>query len=373
MWVWIGIGGVAAYVLARSREKSWDWEGESRDSQYCGKSVPHMVHETIVKDHVRLQIGVRIPAGIEFRISREGMLSRFLRNAGIGREVHTGLASFDHTFEVQSEDPRIGRWLRESAPARKVIERLFAKPVAALIAHGGRMWVEMTVPRSDTMQAYTATQTAAALLEICATDPPARPVSQVRGAALWSRAWLPMLWTYGWATVALVTYLGSAFFEYPTTVDSTQWRRYVSAIALALSPVVIWLAARWMRDSIMARLVLGEFITIGTLGFVIGAGIVAERGNIELAWSPIQTSQVEVIDRTRSRWLRQISYFLVVAPFEPGATEFAWIRVGRSLYNAESVGPTTWVELRWRVGAFGQPIVVEEPRLVAKPPTLAGN
>jgi len=366
MWIWIGIGGVAAYVLARSREKSWDWEGESRQAEYCGKPVPHIVHETKAKAHIRLRVGVRMPAGIEFRIAREGTLSRLLRKARIGREVETGLANFDHSYEVQSEDPRIGKWLRESAPARTVIGRLFGKSVNELVAYGGRMWVEMTLPRSDSMQAYTATQIAAALLEIRATDPPARAASQVQGAALWSRAWLPMLWTYGWATVAFVTYLGSAFFEYPATVDSTQWRMLVSGIALAVSPFIIWLAARWMRDSIMARLVLGEFITIGTIGFVIGAGIVAERGNIELAWSPIQTSQVEVTARTSTRWRRHTDHFLLLSPLEPGANGHAKVKVGRSLYETLGSKPSAQVLVRWRVGAFGQPIVVEEPKLVPK-------
>jgi len=366
MWIWIGIGGVAAYVLARSREKSWNWQGESREAEFCGKPVPHSVHETKTKESVRLKVGVRMPVDIEFRIAREGMLSRLLRKARIGREVETGLANFDDTYEVQSEDPRIGKWLRESLPARTIIGRLFGKSVTELIAHGGRMWVEMTVPRSDTMQAYTATQIASSLLELRATEPPARIGSGRSGATLWSRAWLPMLWTYGWATIAFVSYLGSAFFQYPTTVDSTPWRMFVSGIALLVSPLAIWLAARWLRDSIMARLVLGEFIVIGTIGFVVGAGFVAERGNIELAWSPIQTSLVEVTARTSKRWRRHTDYFLVLAPFVPGETKPAKVKVPGTLYQTLGTDPTTQVEVKWRVGAFGQPIVAEAPRSVPK-------
>ncbi|MGQ0799863.1 MAG: hypothetical protein ACT4NL_07095 [Pseudomarimonas sp.] len=366
MWIWIGIGGVAAYVLARSREKSWDWEGESREAEFCGKPVPHIVHETKTKESVRLKVGVRIPADIEFRIAREGTLSRLLRQAKVGREVETGLANFDDTYEVQSEDPRIGQWLRESAPARTLIGRLFGKSVTELIAHGGRLWVEMSLPRSDTMQAYAVTQIASSLLELRATEPPARIGSGRNGAALWSRAWLPMVWTYGWATVAIVTYLGSAFFQYPTTVDSLQWRVFVSGLALLLSPVAIWLAARWLRDSIMARLVLGEFIVIGTIGFVFGAGVLAERGNIEMAWSPIQTSQVEVTARTSKRWRRHTEYFLFLTPFVPGETEPAKVKVDTTLYQTLGTDPTTQVVVKWRVGALGQPIVVEAPSLVPK-------
>jgi|GEM_PF-1695950 len=367
MWIWIGIGGAAAYLLTRSREKSWDWDGESRQARYCGKPVPHRVHETKTKNHIHLRVAVRIPTGIEFRIGRESMLSRLLRRAGIGREVQTGLAGFDDTYEVQSEDPRIGNWLRESAPARKVIGRLFGKSVSELIAHNGRMWVEMTLPRSETMKAYAATQIAAALIELRMTQPPARAARAVNAAAIWSRAWLPMMWTYGWAVAAAVTFFGVVFIQYPQPVDAFQWRLKVSGIALALSPMCIWLAARWLRDSIMARIVLAEFITVGTFSFALGAGYIAERGNIEMARAPIQTAQVEVRDYSKHRHTRSTTYFLHVEPFAPDATANAKFKVSGALYQAVQRNSAQKIALRWRVGAFGQPIVVEEPRLDPMP------
>jgi hypothetical protein len=44
----------------------------------------------------------------------------------------------------------------------------------------------------------------------------------------------------------------------------------------------------------------------------------------------------------------------------------AKVKVGRSLYETLGSKPSAQVLVRWRVGAFGQPIVVEEPKLVPK-------
>ncbi len=369
MWIWLGIGGVAAYVLARSRERSWVFEGEPRRGSYAGESVQYELRQTAMKRGVNLRIGVPVPIGVEFRVAREGWLSRLLRRAGIGREVATGMARFDDAFEVQSEDARIGSWLRDSAPARGAINHIFSLRVSALIAHGGRMWAEIWLEKAGPQAESKSIAIAAMLQQIAMEAPPARTRGEIQRVSVWSRAWLPMLWTYGWTVAAFTAFFGGLFSHatYPSTVNALSWATQISLCALMLSPVLIWLAARWMRDSIVARIVLGEFILVGTAGFVIGAGLLALSGNTELATAPIQTSRVELLRTETVRNRGSADYYLVLSPFAPGATTPAKIKVNSDDYRRVAGKAGQELEVRWRIGAFGQPVVVEAP---TQPPVL---
>ncbi len=373
MLIWLGIGGVAAYVLARSRERSWVFEGEPRSGSYAGESFQYELDKTAMKRGVKLRVGVPVPIGVVFRVARESQLSRLLRRAGIGREVATGIAGFDDAFEVQSEDARIGSWLRHSAPARGAINHMFNMRVSALLAHGGRMWAEMWLEKSGSHAEGKAVAIAAMLQRVAAEAPPARTPGEIQRVSVWSRAWLPMLWTYGWTVAAFTASFGGLFSiaQYPSTVNAFSWATQVSLYALMLSPVLIWMAARWMRDSIAARIVLGEFIFVGTAGFVVGAGLLALSGNTQLATAPIQTSQVELLHTEVVRKRGGPDHYVVLSPFAPGATKPAKVRVFTDDYRkierkGPQVGPKV-LEVRWRIGAFGQPIVVEAP---SHPPAL---
>lgn len=363
MWIWIGIGGAAAYTFARLRQKAWDFAGEPRAGQHAGQSVQYAVRERGLKHGVELAVGVPIAAGVEFRIAREGLFSGLLRRAGIGREVSTGLADFDRSYEIQSEDARLGRWLRDSPSARQAIAYLFGRRVRRLVAHRGWLWTEFVAERSGPQATRAATAMAATLVKLVAAQPPARPGREVDGVSLWSRAWLPMLWTYGWTSAALLGIAGHAVgqADYPATVNALSWGKQVAACALMLSPLTIWLAARWLRDSIMARIVLGEFILVGTLGFMVGTGVLAVHGNSGLASSPIETSEVSLIGHEVRPRRGGVDHFLVFAPFAPGENAPARIQVGADLHRHASRGGHKRFELRWRMGAFGQPVVVEAP------------
>lgn len=265
MWIAIGIGGVTAYLLMRLRQKDWEFSGEPRSGFHAGQALRYAVRETPLKHGVRLRVGVELAPGVEFRIAREGLLSRLLRRARVGREVQTGLANFDDRYEVQSEDARLGPWLRESTEARTAITQLFNRGCSRIVAHRGHLWAEGTVKQSGALAAHAAAAMAASVQQLADSAPPARSPREIETASLWSRAWLPMLWSYGWLGFALFALLDAMTSSYPLTVEAYEWGKTASGYALLLSPVLIWLAARWMRDSMMARVVLVEFILVGSI------------------------------------------------------------------------------------------------------------
>jgi hypothetical protein len=360
MWLWLGIGSIAAYVLMRSKEKRWTRSGEPQRGHFRGVDVRYDLDQIKLKSTVLTRVGVPLPSGVEFTIAREGLIARLLRRLGIGREVDTGLSGFDFEFEIQSEYPQVGAWLGQSPSVRKVIKALFDKGIGSLSANSGQLYLDMVVPVADAYDPRAQSELAVMLTAIAESGVPAGE-SRV---SVWQRAWPPMLWAYAWAIIAALMYLSSAYHNFPALIDAQDWRWHATLVAMAIAPVILWLAACWMRDSILARIVLVEFAIVGTAGFVFGAPLVAERANIELASGSSHAVQVAVRSLYRERQRKHTDFYLILEPFLPGETMPVRVEVDRSTHVAIEAVANPIVSFEWRTGALGQPIVVAKPVLV---------
>jgi hypothetical protein len=366
MWIFFGIGGVAAYLLMRSKHKHWIRQGELCSGFFRGTAVNFSLHKRKQKSVALMRVGVAMPSSITFAIYRENWFSRLLRRLWIGREVDTGLAGFDLEFEIQCESALVGPWLRQSLAARQAITSLFEKHVSSIIAYQGQLFLDMKIGQTEAEYPSLQSELALLLTTIAQSNPP-EGNAEASTFSLWKRAWLPMLWAYSWAATAIVALLGSAYYTYPAMIDSGEWRFWIRLGALAISPIPIWFAARWMRDSLVARIVLTEFIFVGTAGFVFGAPILAERANIDFASGPASAVELSVLGAQTKRHRRHSEYFLDLEPFASGRREPARLEVSRASYESVRTVTLPRVTVHWQMGALGQPIVISEPILVRPP------
>lgn len=362
MWIWLGLSGIGAYLVARSTARRWKFTGEPRIGAVHGKQFAYEL-ETRTQKRTRVdRIAVPMADGVEFRIAREGSFARFLHRIGVGREIETGLASFDDDYEIQSADPQLGAWLRDSMHARTFIGRLFTSlGVAEIVAHRGRLMTGLTATDEGVASDAKARRIAQALTELAACDPPQRPTYETHALKLWGRAMPVMLWTYGWALAAAMLWLANAFEVYPSTVNANEFALRLGTITALATPLVLYAAARWMRDSTVARLVLFELLLIGTPAFVIGGTLAGIRANTDWASGPTHQQQTSIsyVDRTRHR--RSSTYYLVVKPWSDLGPE-ARFQVQQATYQNAKGGDR--VEIVWREGALGQPIVVQAPTIL---------
>jgi hypothetical protein len=369
MWIWFGIGAFAAYLLMRSKQKRWSRKGQASRGFVRGIAVDYSLDHIKLKSSVLMRVGVAMPSNIAFVIQRENWFSRLLRNFWIGREVDTDLPSFDREFEIQCESALLGPWLQQSSAARGAIKSLFDKEIYSITAYQGQLFLDMNLDQADAENPSLQTELAALLNTIAQSKPPdASP--KASNFSLLKRAWPPMLWAYTWAAIAMVAYYVPAFYAYPAMINSGDWRFWIRLGALALSPIIIWLAARWMRDSLVARIVLTEFIFVGTLGFVFGAPIVVERVNIDFATGAqhsIESSVLGFETKTRRGRQRNREYFLDLEPFAPGNSGPARLKVSGAIFRSIRDADSPRIIVQWQMGALGQPIVISEPVLVTLP------
>lgn len=366
MWIWFGLGAFAAYILMRSKQKRWTRQGEACRGFVRGAAVDYTLDLIKVKSTVLMRVGVAMPSTITFVIQRENWFSRLLRRLWIGREVDTALPSFDLEFEIQSESAQLGPWLRESSAARQAIKSLFDKQVSSITAYQGQLFLDMTVDLAYAENPSLQTELALLLTTITQANPP-EASAKASVFLLWKRAWPPMLWAYTWAVTAMLTYLSAVFYTYPAMIDSGEWRFWIRLGAIALSPLPIWLAARWMKDSLVARMVLTEFIFVGTAGLIFGAPTILERANIDFASGPIHTVELSIVGFEKKRRGKYSDYFLDLEPFAPESRAKARLEVTRAVYEYFYRFDAPRVRVHWQMGALGQPIILSEPELVAQP------
>lgn len=364
MWIWLGLSGIGAWLVARSQAREWEFSGEPRRGSVGDEPFAYEIATTMRKQ-VRIdRVAVAVPDGVEFRVARETSFGRFLHRIGIGREIETGVVRFDNRFEIQSEDRRLGPWLRESTTARESIIELFEMGVREVVAHRGRIFVTLSGKDEGASNDARAWRAARVLNRLAACEPPRRPVYEIDSLHLWPRAMPVMMWSYGWATLAAILWLVNSEGSYPITVNSTDFALRMALYALLASPLAFYAAARWLRDSTLARLVLFEFVLIGMPAFVIGSALAGQRANEDWANGPILKVETRVLAKDRVRKRRGSHFYLIVEPWRdlgPGAR----FRVRYDIFDQVRQGDR--LEIAWRPGALGQPVVVQPPRIVAAP------
>ena len=367
--IWLGFVAVfGAWVLWRNHQRLHDFEGES--SQYTstdGRGQRYELSQANVgKTGILRKIGVHCPQWLEFDLSHEDIFSRFLERLAIGREILTRDRRFDRTYTVQSEDPRVAPWLQQSAAARRHIDSLFREGARRVIAHGGRIWIEIHRP-GDRIKASQAElkRVADQLHGLAASVPAADENRQGAPDRWWARAMLPLFLSNGALALCIGYFLSRPFQPYPAHLSAPDVYETLAPFSLVITLALVWTCAWWIKDSARARVVLRELLLIGMPCLFIAGLLLATDLNVALAPGPVEIRDAKVVSTAIEKTRRSRSYFLFLEQLDPDQPHGMRLKVSKVTYDGAQVDRP--VRIRWQRGALGFPFVLAEPELISAP------
>ncbi len=300
-----------ALLLSISIRREHAFSGEKRMlPPVDGKALVVETSIRVVKSRYDQIIGVSGGKGASLRVEPEGWVSALLKALGVGRDITSGNARVDRDLVLESDDPRVARWLATDTDAANEIANIFALGTKRLIAHEGRFWACFSGKRGSEDQSNEWLLQVGVALGKLAARVPSRLIGDV-SESVEKRAKAMLLLALSSATAITAVICLVALLKQGFPVYLHPYRMYVSAVPFALISglLLLWCAARWIGDSARARVVLIELCTIGIAGYVLLFLVIAGQANIQLSNHPVYEEFVQIqVYSKRSR--RGQSYHL---------------------------------------------------------------
>jgi hypothetical protein len=366
-----GLGLVAffaAFFLAMTLRREYAFKGALQkvnrpDQPSFDVEVDYKTH----KQSYSQRIGIRGAKAVSLRVEDEGTVSRFLKKIGVGRDILCGDPLLDHRLVIESDDPRVARWLKTDPQALEALHRIFALRPQKLVAFQGRLWLLFKGQIAQADQSFDFVTRVALALRALVDRVPSQLVGE-HGDNLAKNAKAMLLLALSMATAiaAAVSGLAHVTQHFPQHVTPASLYFGVLPFAIASGLLLLWIAARWMRDSARARVVLLELSTVGLIGFIVLFLIMAGRANVAFASEPAVQEVVE-LQGVYSRRGRKggTSYYVRLSEMASGkipATEF---KIGYEDHHRLLNKGTARVE--WQLGALGQYVLLTVPEPEPEP------
>ncbi len=318
----------------------------------------------VVKHGYEQTIGIAGGRGASLRVEREGWLSRWLKWLGIGRDFVSGYPILDHHFVLESDDPRVARWLKTDTDAATEITTIFNLAPKRLIIHQGRIWVHFagSKDKADESTAWL-TQVGVALRRLAARVPSTMVGEVSENLQKSAKAMLLLALSSGMAIAAAVSATAHIAERFPIHFHPLGMYLSFLPFALSLGLLLLWFAARWIGDSARARVVLIELCTIGFASFIVLFLVSVARANIAFSSSPIMQETVAFPGAFTQRWRRgRINYRANLPELAKGAVPESVVRIGEADY-AQLVNAST-VKVTLQRDWFGYYFLVRSPEPV---------
>jgi|GEM_PF-3606781 len=355
----------AALFLALMLRREYSFKGALQKINQLGQpSFDVEVDFKVHKQNYSQRIGVKGAKGASLRAEAEGAVSRFLKKIGVGRDILCGDARVDDKLVIESDDPRVARWLKTDPEAIQALDSIFALGPKKLVAFQGRLWVLFSGHKPDADQSFAFISTVGLGLKALVDRVPSQLVGE-HSDSLAKNAKAMLLLAFSTATAIAAAASGFAHVaeKFPKHVTPASLYFSVLPFAIASGLLLLWLAARWIGDSARARVVLLELSTIGLGGFVLLFLTMTGRANIAWASAPAVQEVVQVhgvYSRRGSKGGRR--YYVQLAEMAAGkipATDFQVSSIEHDrLLNKKTARVT------WQHGAFGQYVVLAVPEPV---------
>jgi len=310
------------------------------------------------------RIGIKGAKGLSLRIEPEGTISRFLKKVGIGREILCGDARIDARLCIESDDPRVARWLKTDPEAIQALLAIFTLGPKKLVAFRGRLWVLFSGNKSDADQSFAFVTQIALTLKALVDRIPSHLVGEHSDSlAKQAKAMLLLALSTATAVAAAASAILQLAQNFPAHAAPASFYLSMLPFAVASGMLLLWLAARWIGDSARARVVLLELSTIGLGGFLLLFLIMASRANIAWAGAPAVNEVVQV----QSVYSRRGSkggtrYYVQLAEMAAGKIPATSFKI--SAAEHDRLLPNETARVTWQRGAFGHYVVLVAPESV---------
>jgi len=360
-----GLGLVAffaALFLALMLRREYSFKGALQKINQLGQpSFDVEVDFKVHKAYYNQRIGVKGAKGASLRVEAEGAVSRFLKKIGVGRDILCGDAHIDDKLVIESDDPRVARWLKTDPEAIQALDSIFALGPKKLVAFQGRLWVLFSGRKPDADQSFAfVTQVALTLKTLVDRIPGHLAGEHSDSLAKQAKAMLLLAVSTAIAVAAAASFIVQLAENFPAHVAPAGFYLSILPFALVSGVLLLWLAARWIGDSARARVVLLELSTIGLGGFVLLFLTMTGRANIAWASAPAVQEVVQVHGVYSRRGSKGgTRYYVQLAEMAAGkipATNFQVSSIEHDrLLNKKTARVT------WQHGAFGQYVVLAAP------------
>jgi hypothetical protein len=299
MWFFFGIFTlIAATVWGLKARLAATWRG------YTDQIGPHRfdLQEVRHKERLRLvRLGMKAPAGLNFRVRAERSHDRFFKWLGVTSEFQTRDAEFDRRVYVESDARAVAILLKRNAQLRTALVNIFVYAKARRLRRmrlrcaNKRVWLEFSPKVANDL--FAAKTYLAPLLHAISSGLECLdlPTEYRRDGFVWRAA---AALAFSTATLAL-----GAFGLARSMMGRTDILDPMLLFAACLIPALVLTAAgiafllAWLVASSRAHTVILEFALVGGLGLVLGSYALAREANMEFDF---RTATRHVLTDTRT-------------------------------------------------------------------------
>jgi hypothetical protein len=362
--MWFGFGLITAtlaFVLTLRRRLQARWMGSLRYLRNLSQVSYYYQVKRAKQRVVLVRIGVTAPSGLHLRFREEGKRDQFFKWLGISEELQTSDPTFDERVYVETDAVAVHNVLREQAPLRASILRIFDVSQALRLRRlqlrcmSGRLWAEFKPKDTDALDA-AQNQLVPELRAVADAFQQSRlDGERTRDPFIWRATAMLAIST----AAAVLGGLGLVRGATGRTDILEPGQLFAACVPLGLifAGAFLLLILVFLGRSSRTHVVLIEAAIVGTFGFVTGTFALAREANIEFDTSsarPHELREARVEHRiTRGRRGRRNDHYYLHTPDwrMPTAAQQLRIVIDRDTYYQLAGKDGALVETR--KGVFG--------------------